>query len=626
MAVSRVGLRAVALALTALLGRADADEEKGTQIVVESPVEGAILGGDVRVTGRIQGDSRGMVVVNGQPAPLVDGKFEATVAAKADGPLKIRVVFGAIGVPAIVAERSVVVDRAPPVITIVEPATESVVVPTRETVVRGKVTDVTLKEVTVNGSPLSPVAGERPGDPRPIEATFLLPEEGEVVVEIVATDAAGHKSTLVRRIRYSASAVAPPPTPAGPTPGPTAGPAPTAGPTPPPAPPELPAHTPNPWPRRGKEILLPDTVARGLEWLSRHQTADGSWDAEDFHRWLDGKPLEGDKPAEGAGAPGHTVGTTGLVLLAFLGAGHSDRGEGPYARHLTAGLRWIQESQDEDGCYGPRAGSHYVYDHAIASLAMLEAFGLSGNPVHRASAQKALDFIAKARNPGLAWRYGIRPDENDTSVTGWMTLALLAARYANEAERKAGRPEPFVVDAEAFDGVRAWLRKMTDENGRVGYKTRGSGPARTPDLVEQFPGEYSEAMTAIGVLLRTLLGENPSVVPALRKGVNLCLQPSKGSFPGTLPLWRDKWGTIDMYYWHYGALAMYQAGGKAWDAWATALKKAAEKSQRSDGDSAGLKGSWDPLDPWGREGGRVYATAMMILCLETPSRYERAFP
>jgi hypothetical protein len=37
------------------------------------------------------------------------------------------------------------------------------------------------------------------------------------------------------------------------------------------------------------------------------------------------------------------------------------------------------------------------------------------------------------------------------------------------------------------------------------------------------------------------------------------------------------------------------------------------------------RGSWDPVDPWSADGGRVYATAVNTLCLEIYYRYERVF-
>ena len=46
-------------------------------------------------------------------------------------------------------------------------------------------------------------------------------------------------------------------------------------------------------------------------------------------------------------------------------------------------------------------------------------------------------------------------------------------------------------------------------------------------------------------------------------------------------------------------------------------------NQRKDGTYCAFKGSWDPLDPWSPEGGRVYSTAILTMCLEVYYRYER---
>ena len=37
------------------------------------------------------------------------------------------------------------------------------------------------------------------------------------------------------------------------------------------------------------------------------------------------------------------------------------------------------------------------------------------------------------------------------------------------------------------------------------------------------------------------------------------------------------------------------------------------------------RGSWDAEGPWGAEGGRVYSTALMAMCLEVYYRYGRVF-
>jgi hypothetical protein len=123
-------------------------------------------------------------------------------------------------------------------------------------------------------------------------------------------------------------------------------------------------------------------------------------------------------------------------------------------------------------------------------------------------------------------------------------------------------------------------------------------------------------MTAVGVLARVFLGENPKMSRPVRDGAALCAR--------ALPTWADD-GSIDMYYWYYGTLAMFQVGGDPWAKWNVAMKRAIVDRQRVDGDYSLCKGSWDPVDPWGADGGRVYSTALLAMCLEVYYRYGRVF-
>ena len=89
-----------------------------------------------------------------------------------------------------------------------------------------------------------------------------------------------------------------------------------------------------------------------------------------------------------------------------------------------------------------------------------------------------------------------------------------------------------------------------------------------------------------------------------------------------LPTWNTNDGSIDMYYWYYASYAMFQYGGKHWDTWSKKMTDAVLKTQRPQADG-NFHGSWDPVDPWGQDGGRVYSTAIMVLCLEAYFRYGR---
>ena len=340
-------------------------------------------------------------------------------------------------------------------------------------------------------------------------------------------------------------------------------------------------------------------LLHGLAWLQAHQSPDGSWDADGFPE-LCGRIGPG--RCEGRGAAAHDVGLTGLALLAFLGDG-STMSDGPHALVVRRGVRWLKEQQDvESGRIGRLASRDFVYDHAIATLAICEAFYFSRSPQLRPVAQRAVDHVAAIRNRYGAWRYDDPPvGDNDTSVTGWMVFALKSAQDAG-----------LVVDDEAFDGALAWFDEVTDPaTGRAGYDGPGTLSSRTA-ANRHFPVEQGEAMTAVALLCRIFLGRTPEEDPLLLRHAELLRRKP--------PVWDPEGFGCDMYYWYYGTYATYQLGGREWAVWSRAMEPAIVDSQRRDGDQ---KGSWDPVGPWGHVGGRVYSTALMTLCLEVYYRYGR---
>lgn len=351
----------------------------------------------------------------------------------------------------------------------------------------------------------------------------------------------------------------------------------------------------------GTEQALKD----GLEWLKNHQSLDGYWDVANF---MHNNSLGRSCTCDGAGADIHNVGITGLSLLAFLGDGNTTRA-GPYKDVVARGIKWLKDQQDPDsGLLGDRVGHGFIYDHAIATLAITEAYYFSKSPLIKKTAQQAINYILNARNPYLAWRYEVPPDgQNDTSVTGWMVFAL---KSAEEGGLK--------IDKTAYDGALSWLDEVTDTaTGRCGYDSVGSQSSRIDRVNDHFPRAKTEAMTAVALLCRFFMGQTPEENPIMKQHADLLAT--------ALPEWTadgySKDNCNDVYYWYYGSYAMYQMGGKDyWEKWNKAMKKAVLESQRKDGD---FLGSWDPNGPWGFSGGRVYSTATMVLCLEVYFRYAK---
>lgn len=347
----------------------------------------------------------------------------------------------------------------------------------------------------------------------------------------------------------------------------------------------------------------PETaVLAALIWLQKHQSPDGSWDSDGFSAQCK------KNVCDGPGSPINDVGVTGLALLCFLGAGETHE-SGPFKNTVREGLKYLMSQQDEgtDGCFGEMVGQHFIYNHACAALAMAEAYGMTEAKAFKEPAQKGINFILKAQNPYAAWRYAYPPDgDNDSSVTGWMVMALKSAKLSG-----------LKIDTVALDNAVTFIDEVTDPvTGRTGYTALGQPPSRMTSMMTRFPPDKSEALTAVGLLVRIFCGHTLDSDPLITKGADLLMQK--------LPEWDPESGVIDYYYWYYATLALYQVGGTRWDKWNEALKAALLDKQRLKEDEDEY-GSWDPIDPWSMEGGRIYSTALNCLSMEVYYRYPNVF-
>jgi hypothetical protein len=343
----------------------------------------------------------------------------------------------------------------------------------------------------------------------------------------------------------------------------------------------------------GGGIETERAVLMGLLWLKNHQNPNGIWSTDDFMTNCKNETCTG---------PGTTaefdVGNTGLALLAFLGAGHTHK-HGRFKRTVKLALKALRDRQLTTGCFGSQAGDgHWIYNHIITTMAVVEAYALSGkSPLLHGMAQKAVDFLVSCQNPNLGWRYGCKPGDNDTDCTGWAALALWSAKSSG-----------LQVPEKSFDGAMNWFQKVSDARTvKSPYSSQGVSKER--------PKQYkpSESMTAMSLIARILILDSKAKDRSdILEAGNILMQNP--------PKWDEKAGTIDMYYWHFGALAMFQLGGKYWKAWNAPMKSALIPAQKQSGCQ---KGSWDPVGAWGKAGGRVYATAINVLTLETYYRYGR---
>lgn len=311
-------------------------------------------------------------------------------------------------------------------------------------------------------------------------------------------------------------------------------------------------------------------VAAALVWLARHQSADGHWDGDGFDAGCG--ECDGDTPFD------VDVGLTGLGLLCFLGADHTHAKDGPYRENVRRAIDWLIAKQGSDG---DLRGPETMYSQGIATIALSEAYAMTGDARLEPPVRRAVQFIEGARNSVLGgWRY--EPGQpGDTSVLGWQIMALKSAQMAG-----------IEVEPAAFASAQQWLALVADPQQPGRYKYQ---PQR----------EVTRAMTAEAMFTRQLLGV-PRNEPTMALSEAYIREP--------LPDWSD----ANTYEWYYTTLALFHHQSTFWPTWNTGLSRALIDSQRSDGKAAG---SWDPVGKWASTGGRVYQTAICALMLEVYYRY-----
>jgi len=316
-------------------------------------------------------------------------------------------------------------------------------------------------------------------------------------------------------------------------------------------------------------------VTRGLMWLAKVQRSDGSWEIDGSHK--------------------SKVSGTGIALLPFLAAGQTHKGgvsnEGKdsnkYTKNVLAGINYLAKIQRPSGDFG----TQNMYDHAIATMAVCEAYGMTNDQKLKPVAQAAINFIVKAQHSAGGWRYS--PGQpGDTSVTGWQVQALTSAVRAK-----------LTVPKEVFTRVSSFLTGVEGGSGSTAGKTYGyTEKAGSP------------SMTAVGLLCREYLGWGPRKLAA---GVEtLKAKPPKKRNMPTDPQ------PFDIYYYYYATQVMHNYGGEEWAAWNLDMREWLIGLQMKGDEKAPNFGSWNPdQSHTGTAGGRLVTTCLSLLTLEVYYRY-----
>ncbi len=387
-----------------------------------------------------------------------------------------------------------------------------------------------------------------------------------------------------------------------------------------------------------------DVVLNGMRWLARHQNEDGSWGAVSLKSRC--QPEHSCSQAQKSYVSSYDEGLTGLALLTFLGAGYGHDSEaffkdpargnkvvrvGPI---VTAGLKWLVKHENSDGSFGQDRA--FVYNQALATMALCEAYGLTQNRYWKEPAQKAVDYLQGAQRPNPSgqgmwgWRYASRQDierahggdtldsayqkelyDADTSVTGWAVMALKSAKLSGLEVKDA-----------SLEGGLAFVKWVSTQDGQAGYLDAKTAGAKVQGPDDQFD-YHASGMSALAMCVRAFTAhdaDDPFLEMAAKRLVADLPRVSKDGL------------SVDYYYWYYGSLALNQfdgpqsprRSGKYWGPWNKAMVTAITEGQQKSTADCG-HGGWLVPDRWCHSGGPIYATAINVLTMEVYYRYPNAF-
>lgn len=306
-------------------------------------------------------------------------------------------------------------------------------------------------------------------------------------------------------------------------------------------------------------------VELALQWLKSRQSADGAWSVD----------AENSKPSL------NVNGATGLAALPFLTAGCLDS-TSEYKDAVEKGLNYlIQHGKTSEDFNGVRycEPDEPFYNHALATLALGEAYVMTRNNAYLEPAQGALEYILYSQNPDSGiWDGAAYPSDHIIN-TYWNVETLRV--YSNFLIYKKNSYEKL---CKTIQNVRRFLDSVQNASNDISLKA------------------------AQELLLRMYLYRFDAISDLEDSVERLC----KSGL------------TNDSYYNYIATQIAFHHGGAPWKDWNAAMREKLINTQIQEREKAG---SWDFSKEQNRQNvgfpsSPLIDTALSALTLETYYRYK----
>lgn len=300
-------------------------------------------------------------------------------------------------------------------------------------------------------------------------------------------------------------------------------------------------------------------IERGLLYLRRNQSPDGSW--------------------RSAGRRGtYPAAMTALAGMAMIGSGSTPT-RGKYWLEVRRATGFLLGCGQTDGVITvANEEGRSMYGHGFSTMFLAQAYGMEEDSRRQKKLHgvltRAVRLIARSQSGPGGWLYTPESNGDEGSVTVTQIQALRACRNAG-----------ITVPVQTIDRAVQYVRKSANPDGSIRYSMNSGGGGRAPITA-----------AAVAVLYNAGKYDDPIAEKALTYSKKTL--PVNGS------------GNGHHYYAQlYLAQALYQKGGKEWLSYYSRMSAWLLEQQQRDG-------SWN-----GDSVGTVYGTSIALTILQLPYAY-----
>ncbi len=312
------------------------------------------------------------------------------------------------------------------------------------------------------------------------------------------------------------------------------------------------------------EMIKPETekaIARGLAFLGRTQSRDGSWRTQ-------------------TGYGNYPVAMTALAGLALLANGNTPV-EGKYAVNVRRAVDYIvaQAQRNPNGLIAVMAEEQQpMYGHGFAMLFLGEVYGMERDTERQKKIEdvlkKGIKLTGRSQSQYGGWLYTPDSGGDEGSVTITQIQALRSCRNAG-----------IKVPKQVIEKAIKYIELSANPDGGIRYQARGGGGSRPPITA-----------AAVAVLYNAGQYEHPIA--------DKCLKYIKNLLKGRSGV--NAFGGHNYYATLYCAQAMWLSSEENWKGYFPAVRDYLQNAQAGDG-------SW-----MGDGVGTTYGTSIALLTLQLP--------